>query len=174
MRRQVVIVTAVVACVITAAYAVSRLEPAAPTVSRASVWIDRVREGEMLRQVRGQGKLVPRETRWIAAQAPGRIERILVRPGAVLEPDSVFIEMSNPELEQQTEEARLAAAAAEADYAETELRLKGSSLINAPRSASRKPSTKALGCKLRPSASSRKRGSCRQSSTSARSSRPSN
>ena len=45
----------------------ARLEPAAPSVSRASVWIDTVRQGEMLRQVRGPGTLVPREIRWIAA-----------------------------------------------------------------------------------------------------------
>lgn len=103
---------------------IGRLEPAAPSVPRASVWVDSVREGEMLRQVRGPGKLVPREIRWIPAQTAGRVERVIVRPGAVVEPDTVLVEMSNTELLQQTEEARFALEAAEADLADTELRLR--------------------------------------------------
>ncbi|HEX6996892.1 MAG TPA: efflux RND transporter periplasmic adaptor subunit [Gammaproteobacteria bacterium] len=106
----------------------SRLEPAAPSVPRASVWIDTVREGEMLRQVRGPGTLVPREIRWIASQTNGRVERIFVRPGAAVEPDTVIIEMSNPELMRQTEEARYEVEMAKAELAEMELRLKGQQL----------------------------------------------
>lgn len=106
----------------------ARLEPAAPSVARASVWVDTVREGEMLRQVRGPGTLVPREIRWIAAQTDGRVERIVVRPGAVVEPDTVILEMSNPDLVQQTEEARFALEAAEADLTDTELNLRSQQL----------------------------------------------
>jgi HlyD family secretion protein len=106
----------------------SRLEPAAPSVTRASVWVDTVREGEMLRQVRGPGTLVPREIRWVAAQTDGRVERILVRPGAVVEPDTILVELSNPDLMQQTEEARYALEAAEAEFTETELRLRSQQL----------------------------------------------
>lgn len=106
----------------------AQLEPAAPTVARASVWVDTVREGEMLRQVRGPGVLAPREIRWIAAQTDGRVERIVVRPGAVVEPDTVVMEMSNPDLVQQTEEARYAVEAAEAEFTETELRLNSEQL----------------------------------------------
>lgn len=106
----------------------ARLEPAAPTVARASVWVDTVRAGEMLRQVRGPGVLAPREIRWVAAQTDGRVERILVRPGAVVEPDTVIVEMSNPDLVQQTEEARYALEAAEAEFTETELSLRNQQL----------------------------------------------
>jgi HlyD family secretion protein len=106
----------------------ARLEPAAPTVPRASVWVDTVRAGEMLRQVRGTGTLVPREIRWIAAQTDGRVERIVARPGAVVEPDTVILELSNPDLVQQTEEARYALEAAEAEFTETELALRGQQL----------------------------------------------
>jgi HlyD family secretion protein len=67
--------------------------------------------------------LAPREIRWIAAQTDGRVERIVVRPGAVVEPDTVIMEMSNPDLAQQTEEARYAVEAAEAEFTETKLRL---------------------------------------------------
>jgi HlyD family secretion protein len=110
--------------VITAATAgLMRLEPAAPSVSRASVWVDTVREGEMLREVRGPGTLVPRAIRWIGAQTEGRVDRVIVRPGAVVEADTVLVEMSNPELVQQAEEARYAVAASEAELAELKLTL---------------------------------------------------
>jgi HlyD family secretion protein len=116
------------ALVIVATVFLSRLEPAAPSVPKESVWIDTVREGEMLRQVRGPGNLVPREIRWISAQTAGRVERILVRPGAAVEPDTVIVELSNTDLQQQTEEARFALAAAEADLVDTEVRLKSQQL----------------------------------------------
>lgn len=128
-QRRVVIFSSVSAlAVATATVVLSRLEPAAPSVPRASVWIDSVREGEMLRQVRGPGNLVPRDIRWIPAQTSGRVERTLVRPGAVVEPDTVIVEMSNPDLLQQTEEARFALEAAEADFVDTEFRLTGQKL----------------------------------------------
>lgn len=129
-RQRRIVITSVLAVLAVAAGAIalSRLEPAAPSVPRASVWIDTVQEGEMLRQVRGPGNLVPREIRWIPAQTSGRVERIVVRPGAVVKPDSVIVELSNPDLLQQTEEARFALAAAEADLADTELRLNSQQL----------------------------------------------
>jgi HlyD family secretion protein len=113
---------------VAATVGISRLEPAAPSVPRASVWVDTVREGEMLRQVRGPGNLVPREIRWIPAQTAGLVERIVVRPGALVTPDTVLVEMSNPDLLQQTEEARFALQAAEADLTDTQLRLRSQQL----------------------------------------------
>jgi HlyD family secretion protein len=107
---------------------VARLEPAAPSVARASVWIDNVREGEMLRQVRGPGTLVPREIRWIAAQSPGRVEHVIVRPGAVVEANTVLIEMTNPDLLRENDEAKFALDAALADFAEMKLTLKSQQL----------------------------------------------
>ncbi len=94
----------------------SGLEPAAPSADRASVFIDSVKRGEMLRQVRGPGVLVPKEIRFISAASQGRVERVLVKPGAVVEADTVLVEMSNPELLQANEEARWALNAAEADF----------------------------------------------------------
>ena len=123
--RQAVIGGGVLLLLVVATVGLARLEPAAPTVPRASVWVDDVKQGEMLRQVRGPGTLVPREIRWIAAQTDGRVERIVVRPGAIVEPETVIIEMSNADLLQQTEEARYALEAAEADFIEAELSLRG-------------------------------------------------
>jgi HlyD family secretion protein len=118
--------TALLLVVITIGLA--RLEPAAPSVARASVWVDTVRQGEMLRQVRGPGTLVPREIRWIAAQSAGRVERVIVRPGAVVEADTVLAELSNPDLMRETEEARYELEAAKAELTELELRLRSEQL----------------------------------------------
>ena len=126
--KTVLYTSGAVVVIVAATVALSRLEPAAPSVPRASVWIDTVHEGEMLRQVRGPGNLVPREIRWIPAQTAGRVERIIVRPGAIVEPDTVLVEMSNGDLLQQAEEARFALEGAEADLVDTELRLRSQQL----------------------------------------------
>ncbi len=115
---------AVVAAVF-AVIALARLEPAAPAVDRATVWTDTVKRGEMLRQVRGPGVLAPREIRWIAATTEARVDRVLVKPGAAVEPDTVLVEMSNPTLAQQVLEARSEVVAAEADFAALRVRLQG-------------------------------------------------
>jgi len=85
--------------------AVSRLKPAAPTVERATVWVDIVKRGEMLRQVRGLGSLVPKDILWIPATTDGRVVRRFVLPGTPVKPDTVILELSNPELEQSALDA---------------------------------------------------------------------
>src|SRR6266850_1267677 len=101
----------------------SHLKPAAPSVSRATVWVDTVKRGPMLRQVRGLGTLVPEEIRWIPAATEGRVERILIKPGSLVMPDSVIVELSNPELENTANEAEWQMKAAEADYTTLKVRL---------------------------------------------------
>jgi hypothetical protein len=76
---------------------VSRLKPAAPTVERATVWLDSVRRGEMLREVKGLGTLVPVDIRWIPAQSSARVDRIVLQSGALVKPDSVILELSDPQ-----------------------------------------------------------------------------
>lgn len=88
--------------------ALARMEPAAPTVERATVLEDVVKRGSIVRQVRGPGTLVPEDTRWLPATTDGRVERILLRPGARVEADSVILELSNPQVEQEALDARLA------------------------------------------------------------------
>ena len=102
---------------------VMQLEPAAPSVDRSQVWMDTVARGPMLRQVRGPGTLVPVEIRWLAASTEGRVDRILVLPGTDVEPDTVILEMNNPELEQSLEDARLQLRAADARYEDLEIQL---------------------------------------------------
>jgi HlyD family secretion protein len=96
------------------AVGVSRLEPASPSVERATLWIDTVKRGLMVREVRGLGTLVPEDIRWIPATTMGRVERVLLRPGTVVTPDSVILELSNPALGFELEEAELGLNAAEA------------------------------------------------------------
>lgn len=93
---------------------VSQLKPAAPSVERSTVWVDTVKRGPMVRQVRGTGTLVPEDIRWLPAQTDGNVERIILRPGAIVKPDTVILELSNPELEQSALEAKLNLDAAEA------------------------------------------------------------
>jgi HlyD family secretion protein len=107
----------------------SRLKPAAPRVDRATVYIDSVKRGEMLRQVRGLGKLVPEEIRWIAATTQGLVERIVVLPGVEVTPNTVLVELSNPDLEQSTLDVELQIQAAEADLANLRVQLE-SNLLN--------------------------------------------
>jgi HlyD family secretion protein len=95
---------------------VSRLRPAAPGVDRATVWIDTVKRGPMTRQVRGSGTLIPEDIRWIPATTQGRVERILLRPGAEVKADTVILEMSNPDLQQSVKDAQLAFQSAQAAY----------------------------------------------------------
>ena len=107
----------------------SRLKPAAPRVDRATVYIDTVKRGEMLRQVRGLGKLVPEEIRWIAATTEGLVERIVVLPGVTVNPSTVVVELSNPDLEQTTMDVALQVRAAEAELANLRIQLQ-SNLLN--------------------------------------------
>jgi HlyD family secretion protein len=101
----------------------SRLKPAAPTVERAVVWPDTVKRGPMVRQVRGLGTLTPEDIRWIPATTQGRVEQIILRPGTPVKADSVILELSNPTLEQQLQDAELKLAAAEAGLANLKVQL---------------------------------------------------
>jgi len=113
LRRIIYVIIAILAATgITVA--VSRLKPAAPTVSRPTVSMGVVKRGEMLRQVRGNGTLVPEVIQYIPAQVQGRIERRLVEPGTNVTADTVLFEMTNPEIEQQLADARSQLEAAQA------------------------------------------------------------
>jgi HlyD family secretion protein len=111
----------VVACVLVVLAA--RQQPAVPRVDSNALWIGTVQKGEFVRQVRGTGSLVPRETRWVSSDSAGRVERILVRPGAWVEPDTVLVELSNPELIQEVEELRWEFDARKAGLASLEAEL---------------------------------------------------
>ncbi len=123
--RQIAVAAGVVIVVGLVSVVLARLQPAAPTVDRATVWIDTVKRGAMLRQVRGLGTLVPVDEarRQIPAVSQGQVERIVLRPGAEVTPDSIILELSDPQLQQQLADAEQQLRGAEADYASLEARL---------------------------------------------------
>src|SRR6201997_1768355 len=112
-KRRIMIIAASALGLILVTIGISRLKPAVPSVDRSTVWVDTVKRGPMVRQGRGLGTLVPEEIRWIAAGTEGRVEKIVLRPGAKVEPDSLILEMSSPELEQEAPDAESKAKGAE-------------------------------------------------------------
>ncbi len=112
-------------------FGLSRLRPAAPTVDRATIWTDEVKRGPMLREVHGLGTLVPEDIRWIPAQTNARVEKIVMRPGvdAVVKPDSVILELSDPQVQRDMLDAQYQLKGAEADSANLKVQV-NSQLMN--------------------------------------------
>jgi len=108
----------------------ARLQPAAPTVERATVWVDTVKRGPMLRQVRGLGTLVPVDEarRWVPASTQGRVERIILRPGVQVTPDTIVLELSDPQVQQALNDADQQLRASEADFNSLKARLDAETL----------------------------------------------
>ncbi|MBI2510630.1 MAG: HlyD family efflux transporter periplasmic adaptor subunit [Opitutae bacterium] len=114
----------------------ARLKPAAPTVERNLVWIDTVKRGPMVRQVRGLGTLVPEEIRWIAARTQGRVDKIIIRPGAIVEPGTLILELTNPDVVSAAANADSQLRAAEAQLSNLRVQLE-SQLLQAEATAAR-------------------------------------
>ena len=119
-KRQLIIWTGVAVVVLALlGLAVARLKPAAPTVDRSTIWTDMVKRGPLVRQVRAStGSLVPREDsiELIPAQTDATVVRIRVLPGADVTPDTILLDLADPQLEQELLSAQLALKAAQADY----------------------------------------------------------
>src|SRR3984957_13153359 len=124
-RRRIVTIAVAILILAAVTFAVMRLKPAAPTVERSVVWTDTVKRGNLIRQVRGNGTLVPREDsiRQIAAQTSATVTRFLVLPGSNVKADTVIMELNDPTVTQQAMDAKLALASAEADLKNTQVQL---------------------------------------------------
>ena len=123
--RQIAFGVAAVLVIGLVSVVLGRLKPAAPTVERATVWVDTVKRGPMVRQVRGLGTLVPVDEarRWVPASTQGRVEKIVMRPGALVTPDTVVLELSDPQAQQALSDAEQQLRATEADYNSLKARL---------------------------------------------------
>jgi len=130
-RRQILSVSVVAMVVIILTVIVYRLRPAAPTVERGTVWTDSVKRGSMLRQVRGIGSLVPSQESvlQIPAQTEATVVRIRMLPGSQVKPDTVLMDMTNPQVEQAAVDAELQYKQAEAEYQSQRMKLE-SDLMN--------------------------------------------
>lgn len=126
--RQVIYALLGMAAISGATVGLARLKPAAPTVEKGTIWPGEVKRGEMIRNVRGNGTLVPEDIRWIPATVNGRIEKLLVKPGAVVKADTVLLEMSNPELERDLLDAKTQLDGAKADLANQKVQLESARL----------------------------------------------
>jgi HlyD family secretion protein len=110
------------------AFGIARLEPGAPAVAREQLYLDEVKEGTLERKVRGPGVLQPREARWLSTRVDARVDRVLVRAGERVEPDTVIVQLSNPEVQRSADAAALEVAAARAEYAAARLELESQRL----------------------------------------------
>jgi HlyD family secretion protein len=124
------------AVVVSVSVGLSRLKPAAPLVDRSSVMIDKVKKGSMLRQVKGLGSLVPEDILFIPANTQGRVEKILVRPGAEVTKNTVIMVLVNPELEQAVQDVDLQLKGSNAEYANLRVKLESQRLDQSAVSAS--------------------------------------
>jgi HlyD family secretion protein len=122
-RRQAIMAGIGVVALIAVSVWVMNLEPAAPTVDANAAWTGKVTRGSMVREVRGSGTLVPEDIRWITASTSGRVERLLLRAGAQVKPDTVILELSNPDLQNRMRAAELALRSAEAQFQTTQSNL---------------------------------------------------
>jgi HlyD family secretion protein len=123
IKRTLLIVVAIGA-IAAGAYGIMRLQPAGPVVDRGAIFPGTVKRGPMVREVNGHGTLVAEDVLWIPASTDGRVTRIYVQPGSQVRPDTVLLELGNPELRQQTLDAEYALKAAEAGYTDLAVQLK--------------------------------------------------
>jgi HlyD family secretion protein len=127
-RRRWIVGGVLVLAIAAVAWTVARLPPAIPALDRASVWVDTVRRGPMVRQVRGLGTLVPEEIRWIAAGTEARVERIVIYPGASVQPETLILVLDSPEVKQAALDADAAVTEAQARLVNLRAQLEGQSL----------------------------------------------
>lgn len=126
--RRLILVAAVVITVPLVTWGLSRLKPAAPTVERSTVWIDQVKRGPMLRQVRGLGTLVAEDVVQIPAQFDGRVEKRLVLPGENVKPDTILLVLSNPDMELSANDYEWQVKQAKANYEDLKVKLESNRL----------------------------------------------
>jgi HlyD family secretion protein len=126
MIKRVIIITLTVAAVGAISWQLSKLKPAAPTVERATVWIDSVKRGPMVREVRGLGTLVPEDIVWIPAQFDSQVAKIEARSGDEVKPNSILMVLTNPDMEVQANDFEWQVKQAEAQYKDLKVKLQSS------------------------------------------------
>jgi len=127
--RRIVYAAIAIVSVAGVTFGVSRLRQAAPSVDKATVYTDEVKRGPLLIEVHGIGTLVPEDIRWLPAQTDSRVDRIILHPGALVQPGSVILELSNPELQRDVLDSEYQLKAAQADYENLRVQL-NSDLLN--------------------------------------------
>ena len=127
-RKRMMMTAAGIVAFALAAFGISRLEPAAPSVDAGTVWVESVKRGPMVREVRGTGTLVPEEIRWLPDVTEARVDEILVQPGTEVSADTVILDLSDPQQVQSSLDAELRRHAADAELRSLEARLQSQNL----------------------------------------------
>lgn len=127
--KTIVYITVAVVFIAGMTLGLSRLRPAAPSVERGTIWTDVVKRGPMLRDVHGLGTLVPEDIRWIPAQTASKVDQIVIRPGHLVQPNTIILELSNPELQRDVLDAEYQLKAAQADLENLKVQV-NSELLN--------------------------------------------
>src|SRR2546423_2086102 len=122
-RRRIIFSAVAILFIAGVTLGLSRLKPAAPTVERSTIWTDTVKRGPMLRQVRGLGTLIPVDIRWIPALTDGTVERLRILAGTPVKTDTIIMDLSNPQTEQEAQDAELQLRAAQAEYKNLEVKV---------------------------------------------------
>ncbi len=126
MIRRIIIFSLTAVAVGVISWQLSKLKPAAPTVERATVWIDSVKRGPMVRDMRGLGTLVPEDIIWIPAQFDSQVAKVGVHSGDEVKPDTVLVVLSNPDMEVTANDFEWQVKRAEAAYADLKVKLQSS------------------------------------------------
>ena len=137
-KKRITYIAVAAVAVIGITVLLARLKPAAPTVERNLVWIGDVKRADMRREVRGLGTLVPEEITWIAARTQGRVDKIVLRPGAEVTPDSIILLLNNPDVVRAATDADSQLKAAEAELANLKVQLQSGVLAAESAAASTK------------------------------------
>ncbi len=122
-RRRLIWISSALIVLAAITIGLSRLEPAAPSVDKAQIWMDTVQRGDLPLKVRGNGTLVPETIVWVPTISAGRVEKICVLPGAAVEADTILIELANPEVEQAAFDAEWQLKGAESELANLKVQL---------------------------------------------------
>lgn len=126
--RLIAIVTGLVVILAGATFGISRLKPAAPSVERAVVWVDQVKRGPMLRQVRGLGTLVAEDVLWVPAAFDSRVDKRMVQIGQMVSADTILMVLSNPDMELTANDFEWQVKQAKANYEDLRVRLESQRL----------------------------------------------
>jgi HlyD family secretion protein len=126
--RMIALIAVIVMAIPLITYGLSKLKPAAPEIERGTVWIDTVKRGPMVREVRGLGKLVVEDYIWIPAEFDGRIEKINFLPGSLVHANDVLMTLSNPDMALAANDFEWQVKQAEANYANLKVQLETTQL----------------------------------------------
>src|SRR6185369_1856081 len=122
-KKRLIMLGIVIVAIAGITFGLTRLKPEAPGVERSTIWTDTVKRGDMLRQVRGLGTLIPEEIQWIPAETDARVEKINILPGSKVHKDTVILVLSNPQAEQEALDAQFQLNAAIAEMKNARVRV---------------------------------------------------